>query len=193
MGGSVHYIKGRDPITQEVLIGLVGLFLITSFTNILATMKTILVSKKIMNPVYFLVLIDAMIFATVVTKVTSSSGFHFTLAYALGRTFGVFLGNIIEDRIALGILEVDIFVNNKTKMILLAETLRGEGYTVNNYLANGINGDRRYKIEVVLKRKEFKILESIMADCGINEPTLKVKNLSKVDGKMTISSTKAAY
>ncbi len=179
-------------MTQNVLIGLVGLFIITAFTNILATLKTILISKKIMNPVYMVVFVDAMIFATVVTKVTSSKGFHYTAAYAMGRTVGVFIGNKIEERLALGILEVDIFLKNKNKMIAVAEQLREEGYTVNNYLARGNHGDRRYKVEVVIKRNEFKILESIMDACGVSDPTLKIKNLSKVHGKISTTRIKTS-
>ncbi len=183
--------KGSDIITENVIFGLIGLFLITSFTNILATLKTILISKKIMNPVYLVVFVDAMIFATVVTKVTSSTGLHFTVAYALGRTVGVFIGSKIEERLALGILEVDVFLKNKNRMIEIAEKLREEGYTVNNFLARGSNGDRRYKVEVVIKRNEFKILEDIMDECGVSNPTLKIKNLSKVNGKITTTRIKA--
>lgn len=177
-------------MTQQVILALIGLFLITAFTNILATLKSILMSKRIMNPVYLLVFIDAMIFATVVSKVTSSQGLHFTIAYALGRTIGVFIGNKIEERLALGILEVDIFFSNKNKMIEIAEMLREEGYTVNNFLARGNNGDRRYKVEVVIKRKEFKILENIMDQCGVSNPTLKIKSLNKVEGKITTTRMK---
>jgi len=124
-----------------------------------------------MNPVYIMVFMDAVIFAAVVSKVTSSEGVHFTISYALGRTLGVFIGNKIEDKLALGILEVDVFLSNKDKMIEIAGKLRNEGYTVNNYLARGNNEDRRYKIEVVIKRSEFKVLEDIMVKCGVNNPT----------------------
>ncbi len=179
-------------MTQNLILALVGLFLITSLTNILATLKTILISKKIMNPVYMIVFIDAMIFATVITKVTSSEGLHFTVVYALGRTFGVFIGGKIEGQLALGIIEVDLFLKNKNKMIALAESLRTAGYTVNNYEARGQNGGRRYKVEVVLKRKEFKIMENIISECGIEDPTLKIKNLSKVEGKISTSSLQTA-
>ncbi|SET18847.1 Uncharacterized protein YebE, UPF0316 family [Natronincola peptidivorans] len=178
-------------MTQHIVLTIIGLFLITALTNIFATLKSILLAKKIMNPVYFLVFADAVIFATVVSKVANSNGIHFVFAYALGKTLGVFIGNKIEDRLALGILEVDIFLNNKSKMIQIAEMLREEGYTVNNYLARGNNGHRRYKIEVVIRRKEFKILEGIMDECGVTDPTLKIKNLNKVEGKITTTRVKA--
>jgi len=147
-----------------------------------------LISKKIMNPVYFVVFVDAMIFATVVTKVTSSKGVHFTVAYALGRAFGVFIGGKVESKLALGIIEIDLFLSNKAKMIRVAEQLREEGYTVTNFLARGINGERRYKVEVVIRRKEFKVFERIVEECGIIDPTMKIKNISRVDGKITTKS-----
>lgn len=177
-------------MTQDLIFTLIALFLITVFANILATLKSILMAKKIMNPVYILVFIDAIIFATVLGKVTSSKGFHFAVAYALGKTLGVFIGSIIEERLALGILEVDVFLNNKDKMIEIAEKLREEGYTVNNFLARGNNGDRRYKVEVVIRRREFKVLEDIMDKCGVTNPTFKIKNLNKVEGKITTTRIK---
>ncbi len=177
-------------MTQYIIFTVICLFLVTALTNILATLKSILLAKKIMNPVYILVFIDAIIFATVVGKVTSSKGIHFVVAYALGKTLGVFIGNKIEDRLALGTLEVDVFFNNKNKMIKIAEKLREEGYTVNNFLARGNNGGRRYKVEVVISRKEFKVLEDIMNECGVKNPTLKIKNLNKVEGKITTTRIK---
>lgn len=179
-------------MTQQVIFAIIGLFLITALTNILATLRTILTSKNIMNPVYFLSFADAIIFAVTISKVSSSEGMHYTIAYALGRTLGVYIGNKVEEKLALGILEVDIFLSDKNKMIKVAEELRNVGYTVNNFLANGNNGERRYKIEVVVKRKEFKILQKILSECGVSEPTLKVKSLSSITGKITSTRSRIA-
>lgn len=172
-------------MTNTELIAIFSLFLITSFTNILATLKTIFVSKKIMKPVYFIVFVDAMIFATIISKVSNASGIYYGLAFALGKTVGVFIGGKVDDKLALGVLEVDLFLNNKDKMIQIAEMLREAGYTVNNFLARGQNGGRRYKVEVVINRNEYAVLEDLMEECGIDNPTVKVKNLNKVYGKIT--------
>ncbi len=179
-------------MTINVILALVGLFLVTAFTNILATLKTILMSKKIMNPVYLLVFADSMIFATIVSKVTSSDGIQFTIAYALGRTAGVFIGGKIEDRLALGILEVDLFLNSKNKIMGIAKKLRETGYTVNTFPVGGNNEEKRYQMELVIKRKEFKIFEDIIAEFNVVNPTLKIKTLSKVDGKITTTRFKEA-
>ena len=172
-------------MTKEIIFSLVGLFLITALTNVLATLKTMLMSKNIMNPVYILVFIDSMIFTAIMSIVTGSNGIQFTIAFALGKTAGVIIGGIIENRLALGILEVDLFLSNKNKMVEVAEKLRTEGYTVNNFRAQGNNEDVRYKVEVVIKRKEFHVFQDILDECGVSNPTLKIKNLSKVNGKIT--------
>ena len=85
--------RGGVRMTKNLIFSLAVLFLITAFTNILSTLKTMFISKKIMNPVYILVFVDAIIFATIVDKVTSGDGIQFTIAYALGKSMGVFLGN----------------------------------------------------------------------------------------------------
>ncbi len=179
-------------MNTNIIVALIGLFLLTLLTNILATLKSILMAKNIMNPVYIISFIDAMIFTTIMSKVTSSNGLPFTIAYALGRTAGVYIGSKIEDKLALGILEVDIFLNDKNKVMELSNKLRDTGYTVNNFIVGGNNGDRRYQIEVIIKRKELKILEDIIEDFGIIKPTMKIKTLSKVRGKISTTRLREA-
>ncbi len=176
----------------DVMMGLLGLFLITAFTNVLKTLKTILMAKKIMNPVYLFVFLDSMVFATILSKVTSSEGIQFTIAFALGKTLGVFLGGMIEDKLALGILEVDLFLNDEIKSSLISQRLRETGYTVNKFLVSGFNEEERYQIEVVINRKELKVLKNIISEFNVDDPTLKIKNLSKVHGKITSTRLKQA-
>ncbi|OPL08745.1 MAG: hypothetical protein AVO33_09210 [delta proteobacterium ML8_F1] len=174
-------------MNQEMMISLGSLFMVTSFTNVLATLKTIMISKKIMNPVYLIVFVDAAIFASVLTKVVGSTGLYFTLAYALGRTFGVFVGGKLEDTLGLGIIEVDLFLNEGVKSTAIAQRLREEGYTVNHFLARGNQGEKRHQVEVVMKRKEYRIFRDILSEAGIDDPTLKIKSISKIEGKITVS------
>ncbi|MGO1469891.1 MAG: DUF5698 domain-containing protein [Tissierella sp.] len=177
---------------NSMIIGLLFMFIITAFTNILSTLKTIFISKDIMNPVYFLVFLDAVIFATIVSKVTSSDGIAYTIAFALGKSMGVFLGGKIESKLALGICEVDLFLNDSIKASQIAQKIRETGYTVNNILVGGNNETERHQIEVVINRKEIKVLEDIIKGFDVEKPTLKVKTLNKVDGKITTTRLRRA-
>ncbi len=176
----------------SIILGLIALFLVTAFTNVLKTLKTILMAKKIMNPVYLFVFLDAMVFTAILAKVTSSEGVQYTIAFALGKTFGVYLGGIIEDKMALGILEVDLFLNDKVKAAQIGQRLRETGYTVNNIDVHGNNEVERHQIEVIIDRKEFKVLEEIIQEFDVVNPTLKIKTLNKVDGKITTTRLKEA-
>ncbi len=184
--------KEDEEMEKSMIIGLLIMFSITAFTNILSTLKTIFMSKDIMNPVYFLVFIDAIIFATIVSKVTSSEGIAYTIAFALGKSMGVYLGGKIESRLALGICEVDLFLNDSDKANEIAQRIRETGYTVNNFLVGGNNETERHQIEVVINRKEITILEDIIKEFDVDNPTLKVKTLNKVDGKITTTKLKQA-
>lgn len=184
--------KEDEYMEISMIIGLLVMFLITAFTNILSTLKTILMSKDIMNPVYFFVFLDAIIFATIVSKVTSSEGIGYTIAFALGKSMGVYLGGKIENKLALGICEVDLFLNDEIKAEKIAQKIRETGYTVNNFLVGGNNESKRHQVEVVINRKEIKILEGIIKDFDVDNPTLKVKTLNKVDGKITTTRLKEA-
>lgn len=177
---------------KSIIIGFAVMFLITAFTNILSTLKTIFISKDIMNPVYFLVFLDAIIFATILSKVTSSDGIAYTIAFALGKSMGVYLGGKIENKLALGICEVDIFLNDSVKANEIAQKIRETGYTVNNFLVGGNNETERHQVEVVINRKEIKFLEEIIKDFDVDSPTLKIKTLNKVDGKITTTRLKEA-
>lgn len=168
------------------------MFIITAFTNVLSTLKTIFMSKNIMSPVYFLVFLDALIFATILGKVTSPDAIAYTIAFALGKSIGVYLGGKIENKLALGICEVDLFLNDSEKANEIAQKIRETGYTVNNILVGGNNETARHQIEVVINRKEINILEDIIKDFDVDNPTLKVKTLNKVNGKITTTRLKEA-
>src|SRR5699024_11853810 len=155
-------------------------------------LNIILMSKIFLNLVYFFFFLDAIIFATILDKVTSSEGLWYSVAFALGKSFGVYLGGKIEDRLALGICEVDLFINDSTKANKLAQKIRETGYTVNNLIVGGNNDNPRQQIEVVINRNVIKILENINKYIIIEKPTLKVKTLNKVDGKITTTKLKEA-
>lgn len=187
--------KNREEnkrMEKEMIIGLLIMFSITAFTNILSTLKTLFMSKDIMNPVYMLVFLDAIIFATIVSKVTNSEGMAYTIAFALGKSMGVYLGGKIENKLALGICEVDLFLNDGDKANKIAQRVRETGYTVNNFLVGGNNEIERHQIEVIINRKEITILENIIKEFDVENPTLKVKTLNKVDGKITTTKLKEA-
>lgn len=172
-----------------MILNLLGIILINMISNTLGTLKTIFSTKKFLRPLYIVTFVDAIIFATIMKQIATGNGYYFIFAFALGKVLGALLGDFIDGKLALGILEVDVFVTNKQKMKDISDTLRNIGYSVNTYISYGALGLKRYKIEVAILRKEIPVLEKILDKHGYKNPTLKIKDINNVHGKITIRAT----
>lgn len=170
----------------NLILQLIGLVLINAISNTLGTL-TIFNTKRYMKPTYILTFLDAIIFATVMKQISSGDGIYFILAYAVGKLIGVYFADIIEKKMAFGILEIDFYLNDKEKMIQIADFLRDMGYSVNTTFTYGYGGAKRYRIEVTMLRKELPILEEVLRKFDYNEPTLSIKEVSKVKGKISLT------
>jgi len=168
-----------------LLIELSIIVLIMAVSDTLATLKTIFVSKKIFLPVYFMVFINAVIFILVISKVaTTEEGIYYALAFAAGKTLGVYFGGKVESKMALGIMEVNVFFNNSEKMASKADEFREKGFSVNTHDVHGLNGKKRYIIEITLRRNDLKRIRDIMMANSEKEPTMTIKEVSSVYGKI---------
>lgn len=156
-------------------------------TNGLATLRTILVAKKAKKPVYVLTFIDAMLFGTVLKQIGVNGVISLVIAYAAGRVIGYFIGDMIEDKMALGNSEIEMSLNSFEKMVEIADELRDQGFSVETYSTYGYKGKRRYKIVITTQRKNLKTAISIVKKHGYDDPTLKIRDVQKLVGKFTIA------
>lgn len=170
-----------------LLLQLFGLVLINAVSNTVGTLKTIFSTKRFVKPLYVVTFIDAVIFATIMKQIASGNGLYFILAFAIGKVIGVYFADKLETKMALGILEIDFYLNNKQKMIDIADSLREMGYSVNTSIIYGNKGLKRYRIEVTMLRKEVPVLHAVLRKHDYEDPTLSVKEVSKVQGKISLS------
>ena len=164
---------------------IVALFLAGCITNAMSTLKTIFTAKKYTQPVYFIVFVDSVIFSYIMKSLTAN-GLLLTIVYSLGKVAGVYLGNLIEDKLALGITEIEVFLNSKNRMKFVADNLREMGYSVNSNYVWGMNGEKRYMVETTLLRKEVPNYYKALSSMGIDEPTVKIRSISNVKGKIDL-------
>lgn len=78
-------------------------------------------------------------------------GIQNVLAYALGFALGVVIGSMIEDRLALGYITVNVVSSNP--FLKFTETLREEGYGVTSWTSSGLDGDR-LSMQILTPRKQ---------------------------------------
>jgi uncharacterized protein YebE (UPF0316 family) len=81
------------------------------------------------------------------------------IAYALGYGIGVVVGSIIEEKLALGYITVNVISGNPD--LSFTRQLRDKGYGVTSWSAYGMDGDR-LAIQILTPRKyELKLYEDI--------------------------------
>ena len=159
------------------------IFILNAVSTSLGTLRTIFLSKQIIKPVYATVFLDAFIFAYAFKLIAGSSGFIYILAFALGRLSGVFMGNFLENKIAVGLVEVTVYKHTDDG-IELADQLRRFGYSVTTKIGYGLQGKERLLLQIILPRKELPELQGILSQNG--KLNMMVKNISQTYGKIGV-------
>ena len=173
-------------IDSGLIIELSILLLITTISATLGTLKHIFINKKQLKPAYVVTFIDAIMYGTIMKQISSGNGVYFILTFAVGKLLGTGLGDLIENKLALGIIEVDLYVNHSENMKLIADNLRELGYSVDTGIRYGYQGKKRYVVNATILRKELDKVKKVAQEHGYNEPTVRIREISKVYGKFNM-------
>ncbi len=157
------------------------IFVLNAISTSLGTLRTIFIIRQTIKPVYVTTFLDAMLFAYAFKLMTMSTGFVFILAFALGRIAGVLLGDLIDKKIAIGILEITVYKHTEEGKVL-ADQLRANGYSVTTGMGYGIEGKNRLVLNIIVTRKDFPELQELLFKSG--KVNMAIKNVTKVCGKV---------
>lgn len=134
----------------------------------LMTLRIVFITKgerKIGAIVAFLEVSIWLIIVTFVLNDLMADPFK-AVFYALGFAIGNYIGSIFEEKIGLGLSQVQIIVKAEHG-IDLAQRLRGEGYAVTMVLGEGKNQER-YILFMYVKRKRVKHLLDVATETQNN-------------------------
>ncbi|WP_422124772.1 DUF2179 domain-containing protein [Planococcus sp. X10-3] len=81
------------------------------------------------------------------------------VAYAIGYGSGVIVGSIIEEKMALGYITVNVITSEQSQH--LPKMLREKGYGVTDWAANGRDGDRQSMQILTPRKMELKLYMTI--------------------------------
>ncbi|AHM57801.1 hypothetical protein EAL2_808p02960 (plasmid) [Peptoclostridium acidaminophilum DSM 3953] len=165
----------------NTMINLLIIFLLNVLGTCLGNLKTTFLAQKAIKPVYVTTFIDAIIFVYAFKLTTTSSGYGFVLAFAVGKMFGVFLGSKIEKKLAFGLFEIDVY-KHPIPGKLLADNLRVQGYSVTTTLGYGIEGTERLILTIILPRNHFSDFHEMLKQHG--NVNMSVKSISQTYGKV---------
>lgn len=131
----------------------------------LGTMRYIYISRGKKYLASLLGFIEVFIWIALVSQiVTNANNFAAYFAYAAGFAAGTYVGLLIEDRLALGVLIVRIIVQNQSGE--LAERLRTAGYGVTILDGKGASGTVNLLYTIVKRRN----LPEVMAIINQSHP-----------------------
>jgi len=166
-------------VFAELLI----IFTLYTITTCLGNLRSVFLSQQAIKPVYLTTFIDAVIFTYAFKLIASSTGYGYVLAFALGRIFGVFLADKLEKKLAIGLLEVNIYKHPESGKIL-ADKLRNAGFSVTTTIGYGLEGKQRLILTIILPRKQFSELKECVDQDGL--VNMSIKTITKTYGKIGI-------
>jgi len=170
-----------------LITGLIIIFVLNVIGNSLNTLKTIFLAKNINKPTYIIVFIEAAIFFSSINQVSQGDSVIYLVTFALGKTAGVWVGNQIENRIALGIVEISLYAKGE-KAKAIADAIRKKGYSVTTYKGYGNKGVPRFEINITINRKEVPCLQEILAEYDLNNASMVIREVSSIAGNIKVSS-----
>ncbi|PUB12513.1 DUF2179 domain-containing protein [Paenisporosarcina sp. OV554] len=130
----------------------------------LTTLRLILVIKGYRVIASFLSMAEVFVYLMGLTMVLDNLDNPLNIvAYCIGWGLGVYLGSIIENRLALGYVVFEVIVDSLE--IELPSQIRVKGYGVTSWIADGKDG-KRLCMKVLAKRKnEQKLKNYITSLC----------------------------
>lgn len=170
----------KNPDFISILI----IFFLNILSNFIGTLKTIFVSKQMGKYTYVVVFLDALIYSMVLKSFTSSSGFYSIMAFCFGKVVGSVLADFIEGKLALGLIEVQVYLGDEKLISNVQETCRLAGLSVTTHEGISATGKPRYYLLIQLARKDMKKLRLILNDYGVSEPTMVISEIRSVSGKI---------
>jgi uncharacterized protein YebE (UPF0316 family) len=131
------------------------------------SLKTVLMVKGQRVYASLLGFVEVMIWGLVISAVITTLGndMWLLLFYCVGYATGLFLGSLLEEKLALGTVSLQIIANPKhTEKIGKYLTDRGNGYTVFN--GHGAKSEANLIIIVVQRKHSKKMLAEIRELCN---------------------------
>ncbi|WP_227394931.1 DUF2179 domain-containing protein [Jeotgalibacillus aurantiacus] len=115
------------------------------------TLRTIMMVKGMKEKAAAMGILEGFIYVIALGIVFSDlSNYLNMVAYALGFGIGVYLGQILEQRLAIGFVSIEVNIMSKNEDLI--KNLRDEGFSVSTSEVEGMNQARRYRLDCTARR-----------------------------------------
>lgn len=143
-------------------------YLVVFFARILdvslATVRMVLVVRGKRYPAAFIGCIEASVYVTALTRIVKNMDDPLKIAaYGLGFASGTILGSLIEEKLAIGHVSLQVIPNLDEGAEGLLQALRTSGYGVTVLEGHGMTG-RKMVLLISADRKSLKRLMSLIEE-----------------------------
>ncbi|MCL7746859.1 DUF2179 domain-containing protein [Halalkalibacter alkaliphilus] len=115
------------------------------------TLRTIMMVKGMKEKAAVLGILEGLIYVVALGIVFSDLSNYLNMAaYAIGFGVGVYLGQLIEQKLAIGYVSIEVNIMNKNEK--LTRDLRDEGFSVSMSEVEGMNHARRFRLDCTARR-----------------------------------------
>lgn len=109
----------------------------------IGTMRVILISKGFRKPGTFLAIFEILLWVFIASKVIMGITDYPIkgLVYSLGFAVGIYMGSLLENRLAVGKVLIHV-ITNETDAVIIMKALRDAGHGVTSIDAHGKDSNR---------------------------------------------------
>ncbi|MGL5087491.1 MAG: DUF5698 domain-containing protein [Clostridium sp.] len=143
------------------MINIIGIFILQIIYVPLLTLRTTFVVKGKKIQASFVALLEAIIYILSLGIVFSDlTNIYNIIAYVVGYGLGIYIGGCVEEKLALGYRSVHVNLTNNNQE--LTNYLRSINFGVTSFFGEGINAEKRYRLEITSHRSREPELISII-------------------------------
>lgn len=148
---------------MDILITCLFIFFARILDVSLGTLKTLFVIRGNRKLSFILGLLEMLVWYIVVSKAlgTGKMDIYVALAYSAGYATGAVVGSLIEEKLAIGQLSLQVIIRRSHDNLI--DVLRERGYAVSTIECAGLNSLKTMLI-IEIKRKDLKKIRKIIQD-----------------------------
>lgn len=138
-----------------------AIFLLQLIYVPLLTLRTTFVVKGQKGKAAMIALLEAIIYIVSLGIVFSDlTNMYNIVAYIIGYSSGIYLGGIIEEKLALGFRCVQVSLQKPN--MELVDIIRNANFGVTTFIGEGRNNEPRYRLEIVSHRsRELEVISLV--------------------------------
>ena len=153
------------------------------FSTAIGTIKTIFVANKAGKATYLMTVLDSLIYIYLVKSIAASTGIA-VVVYVLGKVAGAVLGDILESKIGIGIYDIELYISDHETQKKLQQMFIQRGFSSTMNIGTINENNVRWSNNLQIARRDMDEFYSILEEVGIANPTMVVRPVKRVSGKI---------